>query len=126
MLYNHDLYVSAARLSCRLNRRLSRIFFRPAAGGLAKFTAAKPNIFFGWRLIRRLTGLRALHLEITGDKKIDRAETPVYFLMPCLSGGIMFLGCLSICAGVHCALEAFPTGLLSASSFKTAIWESVY
>ena len=35
-----------SRLSRRQNRWLSRIFFRPAAGGLAKSMAAKPKIFF--------------------------------------------------------------------------------
>jgi len=46
MLYNHDLYVTAARLSCGWTGGLAEFFFRPAAGGLAKSTAAKPNIFF--------------------------------------------------------------------------------
>jgi len=60
VLYNHDLYVTAARLSCRLNWRLSRIFFQPAAGGLAKSTAAKPNIFFGWRLAANSAAYRPI------------------------------------------------------------------
>ena len=35
-----------SRLSRRQNQRLSQIFFRPAAGGLAKSTVAKPQILF--------------------------------------------------------------------------------
>jgi len=34
-----------SRLSRRQNRRLNRIFFRPAAGGLAKLMAAKPAAY---------------------------------------------------------------------------------
>ena len=41
-----------------------------AAGGLAKSTAVKPNIFFGRRLIRRLTKLQA-YIASRGKNRLD-------------------------------------------------------
>jgi len=54
--------VSVGKISRRWTGGLSEFFFSPAAGGLAKSSAAKPKFFLGRRLIRRLTGVReALH-----------------------------------------------------------------